>query len=167
MNHIFNKQLRKFVQVFFDDLLIYSSRWEEHLRHVEEVIRIMEVLSHPLYLGYHGVDHLVRDMSHSMLHEMSIYFSISSGTIFLSYSEHLEHYSSIPLLSLSLAWPMRCTSWVKVHFFKVAERGSWCSPFPLCTQSWSSWLLSETSIWLSSYTLLHLGASVCLFSLSY
>jgi hypothetical protein len=31
MNHVFNKQLRKHLLVFFDDLLIYNKTWEEHL----------------------------------------------------------------------------------------------------------------------------------------
>jgi hypothetical protein len=42
MNHVFNKQLRKFLLVFFDDLLIYSKTWEEHLQHVEQILAIME-----------------------------------------------------------------------------------------------------------------------------
>jgi hypothetical protein len=42
MNHLFNKQLRKFLLVFFDDLLIYSKTWEEHLQHVEQILTIME-----------------------------------------------------------------------------------------------------------------------------
>jgi hypothetical protein len=42
MNHIFNKQLRKFLLVFFDDLLIYNRTWEEHLKHVDEILTIME-----------------------------------------------------------------------------------------------------------------------------
>jgi hypothetical protein len=41
MNHIFNKQLRKFLLVFFDDLLFYNRTWEEHPRHVDEVLNIM------------------------------------------------------------------------------------------------------------------------------
>jgi hypothetical protein len=32
MNHVFNKKLRKFLLVFFDDLLIYNKTWEEHLQ---------------------------------------------------------------------------------------------------------------------------------------
>jgi hypothetical protein len=35
MNHVFNKQLRKHLLLFFDDLIIYSKTWEEHLRHVD------------------------------------------------------------------------------------------------------------------------------------
>jgi hypothetical protein len=31
MNHVFNKQLRKHLLVFFYDLLIYNKTWEEHL----------------------------------------------------------------------------------------------------------------------------------------
>jgi hypothetical protein len=42
MNHVFNKQLRKYLLVFFDDLLIYSQTWEDHLRHVDEILGIME-----------------------------------------------------------------------------------------------------------------------------
>ena len=42
MNRIFNKQLCKYLLVFFDDLLIYSRTWEEHLKHLNEVLSIME-----------------------------------------------------------------------------------------------------------------------------
>jgi hypothetical protein len=42
MNHVFNKQLRKFLLVFFDDLLIYSKTWEDHLKHVDHILSIME-----------------------------------------------------------------------------------------------------------------------------
>jgi hypothetical protein len=42
MNHIFNKQLRKFLLVFFDNILIYSRMWEEHMKHVDEILTIME-----------------------------------------------------------------------------------------------------------------------------
>lgn len=42
MNHIFRGQLRRFVLVFFDDILIHSRTWEEHLQHLEEILRILE-----------------------------------------------------------------------------------------------------------------------------
>jgi hypothetical protein len=42
MNHVFNKHLQKFLLVFFDDILIYSKTWEEHLRHLDEVLGILE-----------------------------------------------------------------------------------------------------------------------------
>ena len=41
MNNIFHKQLRKFVLVFFDDILIYNKTWKEHLHNLEEVLKIM------------------------------------------------------------------------------------------------------------------------------
>eukprot|EP00253_Pinus_taeda_P004399 PITA_04399 len=42
MNHIFRSHLRKFVLVFFDDILIYSRTWEELLQHIEIVLCILE-----------------------------------------------------------------------------------------------------------------------------
>jgi hypothetical protein len=45
MNHIFRDHLRKSVLVFFDDILIYSWSWQEHMRHLDEVLSIMEAQS--------------------------------------------------------------------------------------------------------------------------
>ena len=42
MNHTFKDQLWKCLLVFFDDILIYSKTWEEHLRHLDVVLRILE-----------------------------------------------------------------------------------------------------------------------------
>jgi hypothetical protein len=47
MNHIFRGQLRKYLLVFFDDILIYNMTWDEHLAHLEEVLSIMQ--AHSLY----------------------------------------------------------------------------------------------------------------------
>jgi hypothetical protein len=41
MNHVFNKQLKNFILFFFDDFLIYSRTWEDHLKHVDEILSIM------------------------------------------------------------------------------------------------------------------------------
>jgi hypothetical protein len=43
MNHVFNKQLRKYMFVFFDDLLIYNKTWEERLKHVDRILSMEEV----------------------------------------------------------------------------------------------------------------------------
>ena len=45
MSHIYNKQLRKYLLVFFDDILIYNKTWEEHLKHLNEVLGIMKAQS--------------------------------------------------------------------------------------------------------------------------
>ena len=42
MNKMFNKQLRNFVLIFFDDILIYSRTSEEHLHHLNVVLIILE-----------------------------------------------------------------------------------------------------------------------------
>ena len=47
MNHIFKEQLRKYVLVFFDDILVYSPTWDSHLEHVATVLNILK--EHQLY----------------------------------------------------------------------------------------------------------------------
>lgn len=42
MNDILGCYLRKFVLVFFDDILIYSKTWKEHLQHLWQVLTILQ-----------------------------------------------------------------------------------------------------------------------------
>lgn len=42
MNQVFNFAFRKYVLVFFDDILIYSKSWEEHLEHLEIVLQTLK-----------------------------------------------------------------------------------------------------------------------------
>ena len=48
MNDVIRPYLRRFVLVFFDDILIYSSSWTEHLQHVVVVLRALQ--DHHLHL---------------------------------------------------------------------------------------------------------------------
>lgn len=41
MHQIFRKQLRRFLLIFFDDILIYNKTWEEHLKHINEALGIL------------------------------------------------------------------------------------------------------------------------------
>ena len=47
MNSIFRQHLRKFVLVFFDDILIYSKSRKEHLCHVRTILALLR--NHTLY----------------------------------------------------------------------------------------------------------------------
>ena len=43
MNGVLHDFLRRFVLVFFDDILIYSATWTEHLQHVRAVFNVLRV----------------------------------------------------------------------------------------------------------------------------
>ncbi|GMI86644.1 hypothetical protein HRI_002333700 [Hibiscus trionum] len=42
MNQLFGAYLRKFVLVFFDDILVYSKSWDEHVRHLSVVLELLK-----------------------------------------------------------------------------------------------------------------------------
>lgn len=65
MNKIFQKQLRKFLLIFFDNIPIFNKSWNEHLQHLDEILSILEfeslfgkesqrefVMKEFLYLGH-------------------------------------------------------------------------------------------------------------------
>jgi hypothetical protein len=73
MNKIFQAALRKFVLVFFDDILIYSPSWHSHLQHLEWVLQVLE--QNELYaklskcsFGQREVDYLGHIVSYSGVH---------------------------------------------------------------------------------------------------
>jgi hypothetical protein len=43
MNSTLAPLLQKFVLVFFDDILIYSRSYEDHLAHVQQVFELLQV----------------------------------------------------------------------------------------------------------------------------
>ena len=42
MNQVFKLYLRKFVLVFFDDILVYSRRWQDHLENLSLVLQLLQ-----------------------------------------------------------------------------------------------------------------------------
>ena len=48
MNGVFHSYIDKFVIVYLDDILIFSSTWEEHINHVKQVLEVLQ--KHKLYL---------------------------------------------------------------------------------------------------------------------
>lgn len=47
MNHIFQKYLRKFILVFFDNILFFSQSLEEHVQHLK--INVDLLVQHQLF----------------------------------------------------------------------------------------------------------------------
>lgn len=45
MNRVFQEQLRKYVLVFFDDILVYSRTWDDHLQHLDSVLHLLRIHS--------------------------------------------------------------------------------------------------------------------------
>lgn len=41
MNEVFRPHLRRFVLVFFDDILVYSASWSDHLKHLVVVLQLL------------------------------------------------------------------------------------------------------------------------------
>ncbi|CAA0823273.1 Uncharacterized mitochondrial protein AtMg00860, partial [Striga hermonthica] len=69
MNSIFKEYLRKFVLVFFDDILIYLKSWGEHLEHLRVVLEILEANSFHIKpskcsFGQKMVEYLGHSISH-------------------------------------------------------------------------------------------------------
>ena len=42
MNKLFHPCLRKFVLVFFNDILVYSKTWKENMKHLGQVLSLLE-----------------------------------------------------------------------------------------------------------------------------
>jgi hypothetical protein len=74
MNDVLGPFLRRFVLVFFDDILIYSSSWSDHLRHVKLVLggyahtsvvsQALQVLFWGAIYGLSGTRHLCGRSGH-------------------------------------------------------------------------------------------------------
>ena len=69
MNSIFKPFLRKFVLVFFDDILIYNKSWKDHVEHVDRVLKLLEekqlyAKSSKCFLGVQEVEYLGHIVSH-------------------------------------------------------------------------------------------------------
>ena len=69
MNSIFKPFLRKKLLVFFDDILIYSKSWEEHVQHVHRALQLLkekQLYSKPSkhFFGVTEVEYLGHIVSH-------------------------------------------------------------------------------------------------------
>ena len=62
MNDIFKGALRRFVLVFFDDILIFSSSWKDHLSHLEFVLNTLK--HHQLFARFSKCSFGVREIDY-------------------------------------------------------------------------------------------------------
>jgi hypothetical protein len=69
MNSIFKPFLRKFVLVFFDDILISNKSWEDHVQHVDKVLQLLKekqlyAKPYKCFFGVKEVEYLGHIVSH-------------------------------------------------------------------------------------------------------
>ena len=66
MNCIFKPFLRRFVLVFFDDILIYSKSWEEPVDRVLQLLKEKQIYAKPskIFFGIKEVEYLDHILSH-------------------------------------------------------------------------------------------------------
>eukprot|EP00253_Pinus_taeda_P029589 PITA_29589 len=69
MSYIFKPFLRKFMLVFFNDILIYSKSWKDHVEHVDRVLQLLEekqlyAKRSKCFFGVQEVEYLCYIVSH-------------------------------------------------------------------------------------------------------
>ena len=69
MNSIFKRFLRKFLLVFFDDILIYNKSLKDHVEHVDRVLQLLEekqlyAKRSKCFFGVQEVEYLGHIVSH-------------------------------------------------------------------------------------------------------
>ena len=69
VNSIFKPFLRKFVLVFFDDIIIYNKSWKDHVEHVDKVLQLLEekqlyAKRSKCFFGVQEVEYLGHIVSH-------------------------------------------------------------------------------------------------------
>lgn len=68
-NFIFKPLCRKFVLVFFNDILIYNKSWKDHVQHVDKVLKLLEEKqlyekTSKCFFGVQEVEYLGHNVSH-------------------------------------------------------------------------------------------------------
>lgn len=142
MNDLLHPFLRKFVLVFFDDILIFSQFWPDHLLHLEQVLALL--LQQQFYaklskcsFGVSSVDYLGHIISNrgvqvdpskiKAIEDWPVPTSLTALCGFLSltgfYSRFVKHYATIasPLTDLLKANSFSWTSTADTAFQKLKE----------------------------------------------
>jgi hypothetical protein len=88
MNSIFKLFLRKFVLVFFDDILIHNKYWEEHVQHVDRVLQLLEYLGH--IVSHEGVK--VDPNKIKIMREWSIPKTLKKLRVFLGLTRYYHNF---------------------------------------------------------------------------
>lgn len=62
MNDLLRPYLRKFILVFFDDILIFSPTWSTHLKHLEQILKLL--LQHQFFAKFSKCQFGVRSVEY-------------------------------------------------------------------------------------------------------
>lgn len=141
MNEVFRPYLHRFVLVFFDDILVNSPTWEEHLEHLRQVLELLRyhkvvAKQSKCQIGQRSLDYLGHVISDqelsvdpakiSVIQQCHVPTNVKEVRSFLG----LADASSITMLQLLVLLPTFCARIISVGHLRrklllTPSKASW------------------------------------------